>query len=77
MAKEWTDEEIAAEIKRCHDIVREDKDRASYTTLHERFGKTETDTEEQTEGGPPPKKNTKEEGIPKKKRSIWWGELSD
>jgi hypothetical protein len=73
MAKEWSDDEISAEIKRCHDIVREDRERAQYTTLHERFGKTETDTE--TEGKPPPAKETGPEGDPKpKKRSIWWGE---
>jgi hypothetical protein len=77
VAKEWTDDEIKAEIKRCHDIVREDRERASYTSLHEKYGKPAYEGQTEVEGGPPPRKDPPEKSEPKKKRSIWFGEIDD
>lgn len=71
MAKEWTDEEVQKLISESVNIVREDRERASYKTLHEKYGNAEPPAEP-GEGDPPPPKP--EPNEPPKKRSIWWGE---
>lgn len=72
MAKEWTDEEIQAEIKKNFEIVREDRERKAYLELHERFKPQEG--EDKGGSNPPPKKEKGEEGEPPKtKKSLWWG----
>jgi hypothetical protein len=73
--KEWTDEEVQAEIAEAVRIVNEDRERATYKSLHERYGKESTDPP-----GTPPKKeegDPKPEGDKKKSRSLYWGEGSD
>jgi hypothetical protein len=83
--KEWTDDEIRAEIKDAVRIVAEDREKARYLELHSRYGakpeegeKTEETEETEDDGGtkPPPQKPPKEEGT-KKKRSLWWAESDD
>jgi hypothetical protein len=71
---DWTDDDVRAAIKECHDIVREDRDRARYAELHGKYGtaKEDDESEDKPEGGIPPAK-TKEDSTPKS-RSIWWGE---
>jgi hypothetical protein len=74
MAREWTDEEVKAEIAAAVKIVAEDREKATYANLHSKYG--------DKEGNPnsPPKK---EEGAPPspenmpKKKSLWWGESAE
>lgn len=84
MAKEWTDEEVQAEIREAVRIVNEDRERATYAELHSRYG-TKPEGEGDEGGGdegdgktkPPPAKapKTKEEKTARK--SLWWGEIED
>ena len=74
MAKEWTDEEVQAEIQAAVKIVAEDRERAEYNRLHGVYGPKEVDAEDGKT--PPPKKEDKKttEDAPKKRKSMWWGE---
>jgi hypothetical protein len=72
--KEWTDDEVQAEIREAVRIVNEDRERATYKSLHERYGKESTDPP-----GTPPKKEgdaDPPEGN-KKSKSLYWGEGHD
>ena len=73
-SKEWTDEEVQAEIKEAVRIVNEDRERATYAQLHERYGeKPKSDPKD----GPPPPKNDDPTPTEKKRRSLWWGDRLD
>lgn len=74
MAREWTDDEVSAEIRAAVDIVRKDKERAEYTRLHGLYGSGEGDppSDPDDPNKPPPKKD-KTEPEPKR-RSLWWGD---
>ena len=74
MAKEWTDDEIQAQITECVNIVREDRERQNYESLHERFGKKDPTEKPPGEGDPPPPKETSETDPPAGKKSLWWGD---
>ena len=85
MAKKWTDDEVEAEIKRAVQIVSEDRERATYASLHEKYGKSGSGDpsgsgDDPNGDGKDPKKG---EGDPEpdldagKRRSLWWGEVSD
>lgn len=85
-AKKWTDEEVQAEIKNAVRIVTEDRERASYAQLHEKYGKEASGDPSGSDGGSngdgktPPKKEGETESDLEgsgKKRSLWWGEMSD
>lgn len=72
--KEWTDEEVQAEIREAVRIVHEDRERATYQQLHERYGqKPPPSGDPKDDKTPPPPKKDGEE-PPKKRRSIYWGE---
>lgn len=77
MAKEWTDEEVTAEIREAVRIVNEDRERATYAQLHERYGQKPPPEGDPKDGKntPPPKTDGTE--PPKKRRSIWWGDRLD
>lgn len=68
----WTDDDVKAEIREAVRIVHEDRQRATYAELHERFGDKPRDPDDPK---PPPKEPTLDDVKPK--RSIWWGETSD
>jgi len=76
MAKEWTDEEVQALISDSVKIVAEDRERAQYQALHERFGAKPEDSKDDGKT-PPPKKDDKPEDPKPKKKSLWWGETDD
>lgn len=71
-----TDDEIRQLIKESRSIFEEDRERATYRSLHEKYGKETEDPS--TKDGAPPKKEEEggKEGKPKS-RSLWWGELED
>jgi hypothetical protein len=83
--KKWTDEEVQAEIQAAVKIVAEDREKAEYARLHERYGKApEGDGGSGSSGdGDGSKAPPKKEGEPEpnldggKKRSLWWGEVND
>lgn len=72
MAKEWTDEEVRAEIAAAVSIVREDR--------FEKFVRSKIGPADPGNGdGPsdpktPPRGEPKDAPTDKKKRSLWWGE---
>lgn len=74
--KEWTDEEIQQEIRDAVAIVQEDRERADYTRLHERFGQSKEPTDPNAPK-PPPAKDPQDKPKPTGRRSIWWGEIED
>lgn len=65
MAREWSDDDVRAEIAAAVKIVREDREKAEYQRLHGMYGAPE---------GQPPVPPEKEPPEPVKKRGIWWGE---
>jgi hypothetical protein len=76
--REWTDEEVQAEISAAVKMVAEDRERAEYNRLHGLYG-AKPDGDDKGDGKtPPPKKDDKKDGPPegdgKKRRSVWWGE---
>jgi len=80
MAKEWTDDEVQAEIAEAVRIYGSDHHGARLArieeTLAKRFGNNDTDDggkDKDTEGKPPPAKDPKDSNATPKK-SIWWGE---
>lgn len=74
MAREWTDEEVQAEIREAVRIVQEDKDRAAYKQLHERFGQAPTEPDNPKDNpGVPPQKDNNGEPAKKGRKSLWWG----
>jgi hypothetical protein len=78
MGKQWTDEEVRAEIAAAVKIVREDRERAEYTRLHATYGASSGDNgNNQPNNGPPAPPKKEEEGEGESivaKRSIWWGD---
>lgn len=79
MPRDWTDDEIAAEIAKNVKIVAEDRERADYTRLHEKYKQTPENTPPGDGKAPPPPKadgspGDPPAGPPKPKRSLWWGE---
>ena len=74
MAKTWTDEEVAAEIKAAHDIWASDYEKAQYNRLKEKYDKPANPTDPNA----PPRKDDPPAPTPdKKKKSIWWGEIDN
>jgi hypothetical protein len=75
MAKEWTDEEVQAEIREAVRIVHEDRERATYQQLHERFGQKPSPSGDPKDGkNPPPPKDGGDQPPTQKRKSLWWGE---
>lgn len=84
MGKKWTDEEVQQEIKDAVRIVNEDREKASYAQLHEKYGKPASDDSGGSDGGsgsddktPPKKEGETDPDLGKSKKSLWWGEMSD
>jgi hypothetical protein len=83
--KKWTDEEVQAEIQAAVKIVAEDREKAEYARLHERYGKApESDGDPGNSGdgdgskAPPRKEGDPDPNLdPSPKRSLWWGEVSE
>lgn len=75
MPKEWTDEEVRAEIAAAVSIVREDR--------FEKFVRSKIGPADQGNGNGPADPKTPPRGEPaanpadKKKKSLWWGEELD
>ncbi len=69
MAKEWTDDEVQAEINAAVQIVREDKQYKMLSDIHSR---NPSDPANPSGNPPPPGSN----GNPadKKKKGLFWGE---
>ena len=75
MARKWTDEEVQAEIRTAVAMVAEDRDRAHYKTLHERFGDKPAGDPPKDGPTPPPAKDGDPTPEPtEKKKSLWWGD---
>lgn len=73
--KEWTDEDVQTAISEAVRIVSEDRDKATYAALHERFGGSGEPPKES--GGAPPAKEPADPAEPKKGKSLWWGDVED
>lgn len=74
MAKEWTDDEVSAEIAKAVQIVREDR---LEQFLRTRFKATEETQPPAPKGPTPPPAKVKEKGPddpPPARKSIWWGQ---
>jgi hypothetical protein len=73
MAKEWTDEEVAEEIGKAVQIVREDR---IDTLIRNRLSATPNNPPN-PENNPPPSSGNPSNDNPgdtgKKKGSLWWG----
>lgn len=76
MAKEWTDEEVRAEIAAAVAIVREDR---FEQFVRSKIGPTGSAGGPPGNGDPksPPRGDAKESVTEKKRRSLWWGEDLD
>lgn len=69
MGKEWTDDDVKAEIAEAVRIVREDKFEAFVRS------RTGTQTPQGSGSAPPPKQTPPEPPEPTKvKKGLWWGE---
>ena len=85
MAKKWTDEEVQEEIKNAVKIVQEDRERADYARLHERYGKApegDSGSGDSSNGdgkkAPPTKEGETEPPVESGgKRSLWWGDATE
>jgi hypothetical protein len=80
MAKEWTDEEVKQEIADAVRIVREDKFEGFVRQLVGRpAGSVTVDDKDSGKGEvkSPPRGAPVEGATATKKRSLWWGELSN
>jgi hypothetical protein len=73
-SKEWNDDEVKAEIADAVRIVHEDREKQTYNSLHEKYGRTPESDPQDGKNGPPPKKDAPEGDTPKKRRSLYWGE---
>lgn len=73
--KEWTDEDVQAAIADAVRIVTEDRDKAAYLALHERF-KDSGEPGKNPSGAPPPK-DPADPAEPHKTKSLWWGDAGD
>lgn len=77
MAKEWTDEEVTAEIQQAIKIFREDHVVKSLGELKSLLAKPGSNDDsasgDDTSGNPPPAKEPKDSTV-KPKKSLWWGE---
>ena len=77
MARKWTDEEVQAEIKAAVAIVTQDREKAQYLALHERYGSKDDPGKDPAKDGPtpPPAKDGDPPPEPtEKKKSLWWGD---
>lgn len=74
MAKEWTDEEVQAEIAAAVAIVREDRFEGFVRGL---LGKPNDSSDNGSDPKSPPRGNPVEGATNPKKRSLWWGDLSE
>lgn len=73
MGKEWTDDEVAAEISAAVQIVREDR---MDKFIRERLGPSgSSPTKDPEKTAPPGKTEPGTSTPPKPKRSLWWGEI--
>lgn len=72
MAREWTDDEVQAEIDKAVQIVREDKQYKMLSDLHSRGNGNPNSSP----NDPPPSGGN---GNPtdKKKKSLFWGEVGE
>ena len=80
-SKKWTDDEVKAEIREAVKIVNEDRERATYAQLHERYGKKDDDNSSDSGNGDGSKTPPRKEGDPEsdldkseQKRSLFWGD---
>lgn len=73
--KEWTDEEVQAEIREAVRIVAEDREKETYAGLHSKYGPKEGDADPGKV--PPPPKEKTEDGEKPKRKSMWWGETDE
>jgi len=69
--REWTDDEVKAEIAAAVKIVAEDRERATYAELHGKYG-APVNPEDKGDGKTPPPAKDKEDDKPPK-TSLWWG----
>jgi hypothetical protein len=65
MPKDWTDDEIRAMIADSRRIVEEDREKATYTTLHEKYG-VKADPK-----APPPKQDDPPPDDKPKRKPLW------
>lgn len=74
MAREWTDEEVAAEISKAVQIVREDR---IDTLIRNRLSAPNPDKDGKENNPPPSSGNTGNDtggNTSTKRKSLWWGE---
>jgi hypothetical protein len=69
MGKEWTDEEVSAEIAKAVQIVREDR---IDTLIRSRLS-AQPPEKNGTENNPPPSGDGNNPANPGKKKGLWWG----
>lgn len=69
MAKEWTDEEVAAEISKAVQIVREDR----IDTLIRNRLSAPSGQKDDGKNDPPSSGGNDDNSSGKKKGSLWWG----
>lgn len=79
MAKEWTDDEVSAEIAKAVQIVREDRLEQFLRTRFKASEENNPPNPPKPDGPtpPPPKsKGDSPEKQPPARKSLWWGETS-
>jgi hypothetical protein len=74
MSKEWTDEEVQAEISAAVAIVREDR---FEKFIRARIGEPSGDGKPTKDEKTPPAPNDPPKNDPPKKRSLWWGDQAN
>jgi hypothetical protein len=79
--RKWTDDEVKAEIREAVRIVTEDREKATYATLHEKYGNKDAPNPDDSKDGDKSKSPPRKEGEPepdldrsKQKRSLFWGD---
>lgn len=73
--KEWTDEDVRAEIAEAVRIVAEDREKARYRELHGKYGSGDQPPADDGNGPKPPP--AKDEPSKPKKRTLYWGERDE
>jgi hypothetical protein len=71
MAREWTDEEIRALIADSRKIVEEDREKAAYATLHEKYGAKPDPKDPKDPKGPPPRQDEPPPDDKPKRKPLW------
>ncbi len=73
MAKEWTDDEVQAEINKAVQIVREDR---IDTLIRNRLSPPSNDPNDK-KNDPPPSSGGNGGNPSTKKKGLWWGDNSE